>query len=218
MIVGEALADRSTPSALGSHLGMDKQASADVASLFTSAAATTSVITGTAWVFFILAGIAVATAFQQLYERIFEPEDRGARDMPRKLIWLAVFVGSSFGAGVAWPGLRGAGGPVLLGVIVLVALTGFWWFTMWFVLAGRIGQDTVRWRAPARRAAAGVRGRWRRLTIPRRSGGGGRCLMRLLPVRRRHGWMRGAPGRGTRAAGSGTGSGPSWGRWRRPSR
>ena len=36
------------------------------------------------------------------------------------------------------PGLRGAGGPVLFGVTGLVVLTGFWWFTSWFLLAGRI--------------------------------------------------------------------------------
>ncbi|MGO8890795.1 MAG: hypothetical protein ACLQB1_14050 [Streptosporangiaceae bacterium] len=33
---------------------------------------------------------------------------------------------------------RLAGGPALLAVTGLVALTGFWWFTIWFLLAGRI--------------------------------------------------------------------------------
>ena len=58
--------------------------------------------------------------------------------MLRRLIWLAVLVGGSVLAGWAGPALRGAGGPVLLAVIGLVALTGFWWFTIWFLLAGRI--------------------------------------------------------------------------------
>jgi hypothetical protein len=61
----------------------------------------------------------------------------GSRDI-RRLIWLAVLVGCSALAGWAGPWLRGAGGPVLLGVIGLVVLTGFWWFTIWFLLGGRI--------------------------------------------------------------------------------
>jgi membrane protein len=63
--------------------------------------------------------------------------------MLRRLIWLAVPVGGSVLAGRAGPGLHGAGGPVLLAVTALVALTGFWWFTMWFLLAGRIPWRTL---------------------------------------------------------------------------
>ena len=40
--------------------------------LFTSSTATSNAITGTAWVFFILGGIAAASAIQELYERAFE--------------------------------------------------------------------------------------------------------------------------------------------------
>jgi len=143
LIIANALAGRSAASGLARHLGLDKQAAADVGALFTSSAATSSAITGTAWVFFILGGIAAATAIQGLYESAFEMEGRGARDMPRRLVWLAVLVGCSVLAGWAGPGLRGAGGPVLLAVIGLVVLTGFWWFTIWFLLTGRISWRDV---------------------------------------------------------------------------
>ena len=138
LIVANALAGRSAASGLARHLGLNQQAAADVGGLFTSSAATSSAVTGTAWVFFILGGIAAATAIQELYEAAFELDGRGARDMLRRLIWLAVLVGCSVLAGWAGPALRGAGGPVLLAVIGLVVLTGFWWFTIWFLLAGRI--------------------------------------------------------------------------------
>jgi hypothetical protein len=36
------------------------------------------------------------------------------------------------------PWLRGAGGPVVLAVTGPVVLTGFWWFTSWFLLAGPV--------------------------------------------------------------------------------
>ncbi len=138
LIVANALAGRSAATGLARHLGLNKQAAADVGSLFTSSAATSSAVTGTAWVFFILGGIAAATAIQQLYERAFELDSRGTKDMFRRLIWLTVLVGCSALAGWAGPELRGEGGPVLLGILGLVVLTGFWWFTIWFLLARRI--------------------------------------------------------------------------------
>jgi membrane protein len=138
LIVATALAGRSTTAALARHLGLNKQAAADVGHLFTSSAATSSAITGAAWVFFILGGVATAAAMRELYERAFNLDRRGAKDMVRSVAYLAVLVVCSWLAGLAGPGLRDAGGPALLAVIGLVALTGFWWFTMWFLLAGRI--------------------------------------------------------------------------------
>ena len=124
--------------ALARHLGLNQQASADVARLFTSSSATSGAITGTAWLWFILGGVAAATAIQQLYERAFDVDSRGMRDMPRRLIWLAVLVGFSALVGWVGPSLHDAGGPVLLGVIGLTVSTAFWWFTQWFLLGGRI--------------------------------------------------------------------------------
>ncbi len=142
MIVVNALAGRSTASRVALHLGLNKQAAADVGGLFTSSATTASDITGLAWVFFILGGISAATAIQELYERAFELEGRGARDMHRRLIWLAVLVGFLLAGGWVGSELRGTGGPVLLAVLGLVVFTICWWCTMWFLLAGRIS-----WRA-----------------------------------------------------------------------
>ncbi len=138
VIVANALAGQSAANTLARHLGLNQEASADVARLFTSSSATSSAITGTAWLWFLLGGVAAATAIQQLYERAFDVDSRGMRDMPRRLIWLAVLV--AFSALVGWvgPSLHKAGGPVLLGVIGLTVSTAFWWFTQWFLLGGRI--------------------------------------------------------------------------------
>jgi membrane protein len=138
LIIANALAGRSAVNGLARHLGLNKQAAADVGQLFTSATATSSAITGTAWLFFILGGVAAATAVQGLYERAFDLEARGMKDMIRRLIWLAVLVGCSVFAGWAGPALHHQGGPVLLAVIALAALTGFWWFSLWLLLGGRI--------------------------------------------------------------------------------
>ena len=87
--------------------------------------------------FFILGGVAVAGALQGLYQRIFELDHRATRDMPRQLIWLALWWGWLLAGGWVGPWVR-ARGPVVLGIVGLVVFTGFWWFTMWFLLAGRI--------------------------------------------------------------------------------
>ncbi len=138
LIVANALAGRSTVNTLARRLGLNQQAAADVSRLFTSPTATSSAITGTAWLFFILGGIAAACAVQELYERAFELDGRGMRDVLRRLIWLAILVGWSVLVGWAAPSVHAAGGPVLLAILALAALTAFWWFTMWFLLAARI--------------------------------------------------------------------------------
>jgi membrane protein len=139
LIVANALAGRSTTASLARHAGLNRQAAADVGHLFAPAATTSNVVTGTASVvFFVLGGIAAATALQQLYERIFDLDSRGMKDIGRRLIWLALLIGAAVLGGWAGPGLRHAAGPVLLGLAALAAATAFWWLTIWILVAGRI--------------------------------------------------------------------------------
>jgi membrane protein len=137
LIIVSALGGRSSVHELGRRLGLNHQAASDLGHLFASSAATSRAVTGAAWVFFILSGIAAAGALQGLYQRIFGLDHRVTRDMPRTLIWLAVWVGWLFAGGWVGPWVR-ARGPVLFAVVGLVLFTGFWWFTMWLLLAGRI--------------------------------------------------------------------------------
>lgn len=137
MLVAAALAGRSAVSALTVRLGLNQQAAADVGHLFTSSSATSNAVTGLSWVFFILAGIAAATAVQQLYQRVFGLDSRGARDRLRAVLWLALVAGwIALGTAVA-PGFR-ASAPVLWWIVNIPAFIGFWWFAMWFLLAGRV--------------------------------------------------------------------------------
>jgi len=141
LLVMAALAGRSIVPELSWRLGLSRPAAADLGHLFTSASATSAAVTGLSWVFFILAGIAAATAVQQLYQRVFDQHPRGVRDKLRALIWLALTVGWILVAGWIGPGLRD-NAPVLYWIVNIPAYIGFWWFTMWFLLAGR-----VSWRS-----------------------------------------------------------------------
>src|SRR5207248_6708784 len=119
--------------------GLDGEAAADVGHLFASSAATASAVVGTAsMVFFVFGGIAAAAALQDIYERAFELPHRRVKDILHLLAWLAVLIGTSLLTGWAAPGLRRAGGPVLLGVAGLAWSMGFWWLTMRILLARRL--------------------------------------------------------------------------------
>jgi membrane protein len=141
LIVASALAGRQVVTTLARDTGLNSTAAADVGHLFASSAATASAVVGTAsMVFFVLGGIAAATALQQIYERAFDVPHQGMKDIPRRLAWLAVLIGASLLGGWARPGLRHAGGPVLLAAVGLVVSTGFWWLTMRILLPGRIAR------------------------------------------------------------------------------
>jgi membrane protein len=142
LLITVALAGRSIVPALSWRLGLNRQAAADLGHLFTSGSATTAAVTGLSWVFFILAGTAAATAVQQLYQRVFDQPSRGIRDKLRAVIWLALVVGWILASGWIGPRLR-ADEPVLYWIINIPAYIGFWWFTMWFLLAGRVSWRTL---------------------------------------------------------------------------
>lgn len=143
LIVVSALAGRPVVNVLTRYAGLTGQAAADTDHLFASSAATASAVVGTAsMVFFVLGGLAAATALQQIYERAFDLPHRMIRDIPHRLAWLGVLIGTSLLTGRAGPGLRHAGGPALLAAAGLVWSIGFWWLTMRILLARR-----VSWRA-----------------------------------------------------------------------
>ena len=143
LVVVSALAGRPVVKTLFRNTGLNGQATADVAHLFASPAATASAVVGTAsMVFFVFGGIAAATALQEIYERAFDLPHRAMTGVPYRLAWLAVLIGTSLLTGWAGPWLRHVGGPALLAAVGLVWVTGFWWLTMRTLLAGRIS-----WRA-----------------------------------------------------------------------
>jgi membrane protein len=138
MIVASALVGRSVVRTLARHVGLNTQASTAVGRLFASSAATSHAVSGTASAIVVVFGaIAAVTALQELYERMFGLDRRGFKDIPRRLAWLSAFLGVSGLAGWASPHLHRVGGPILLGLTGLVFFVGFFWFTMWLLLAGR---------------------------------------------------------------------------------
>lgn len=139
VIVLEAMLGKSATTRTIQRFGLNHDAATAVSQIFTSPAATSSTISGTSYLWFVLGGLAGATAVQELYEVAYELPGRGWKDVPRRLVWLACAVGSVLIANRIGPWLHDAGGPVLLLVAALVALAGFWWFSIWLLLGGRRG-------------------------------------------------------------------------------
>jgi len=137
LLATAGLAGVSAESTMAQRLGLNQQAAADFSHLFTSTGATSAPVTGISFALLVLFGLAGISVVQELYLRAFGLDPRGIRDLPRKLISLGLTVGWLFLSGLVGPSVR-AGGPVLYGIVILVVFTGFWWFSMWFMLAGRI--------------------------------------------------------------------------------
>jgi membrane protein len=137
LLATAGLAGVSAERSLSRRLGLNQQAAADFSHLFASSGATSAPVTGITFALLVLFGLAGISVVQELYLRAFGLDPRGVRDLPRKLIFLGLIVGWLFLSGLVDPSVR-AGGPVLYGIFILVAFTGFWWFSMRFLLAGRI--------------------------------------------------------------------------------
>jgi membrane protein len=138
LIVVAALAGKSSATAIGRRMGLNKEATAAFGHLFESPSATQAAVVGsTSMVFFVLGGIAIASTLQALYERVFDVPHRGMKGLPLLLIWLAVTLGLIFLGGGVGPAIRHAG-PAVFATLGLIYFTGYWWFTLWLLLAGRV--------------------------------------------------------------------------------
>ena len=139
MIIATALAGRSATTTLTLRLGLNQQAATDVGHLFAPASETSAAITGASWVFFILGGLAAASSIQALYRKVFQVRP-GKWDKLLALAWLALAAGwVDLGTTAVHAFYDSA--PVLWWIINIAAFIGFWWLTMWLLLAGR-----VHWR------------------------------------------------------------------------
>jgi membrane protein len=88
---------------------------------------------------FTFAGvIAVVASLEVLYERVFDQEHRGWRDLPRYFAWAGIALGALIiEGGISGPERRAAG-PVVQALLRFVVAAIFFWWTMHFLLAGRV--------------------------------------------------------------------------------
>jgi membrane protein len=138
IIVLSSIANQRVDDDVSRHIGLDSHGAAIVRTLFRTSpthdagAIVPAVLIG-------LAGtIAAVQILQEVYERIFGLDRRGWRDLWRFIVWVTVLLAALAGEGVVRGPLRSAGGPVLQAIVSFAVLTGFFAWTMHFLLGGRL--------------------------------------------------------------------------------
>ncbi len=93
---------------------------------------------------FLTAGmLAVASSLQQIYEKAFGQDHRGFRDLGRLSAWIAVLCVAVVAEGVAErPVSAVAAGGWLAPLVTVAIMTPFFWWTMHFLLDGRVARRT----------------------------------------------------------------------------
>jgi membrane protein len=141
IILLSALANHRVDADLSRHIGLDQQGALIVSGLFRSPAAHSVSGIVTALVFAAAGTMAVAGSLQVVYERVFGQPHRGWKDVPRFAVWPAVLFGVLVAESVISRPVRAATGPVGQGIVTYAGVAAFFWWTMRFLLAGR-----VHWR------------------------------------------------------------------------
>jgi membrane protein len=143
-IVAAALTNQSVVYGLVRRLGLDHQAAQDVGRLFEPAHSTTASLSGAAYVLFILGGIAAVAAVQDLYEKAFDLEPKGLKNLPRQLASLILIGGTMvLVTRVTAPPVYHLGGVALAAIVGMVLYSMFWILFLWLLLAGRVSWSII---------------------------------------------------------------------------
>jgi len=141
VIVLSAFASQRIDDDISLRMGLDRQAAGIVDHLFTSAPASLNAATVTSLIFVTAGLLAVTSSLQQIYLKVFHQAHRGPRDLFRLLAWIVVLCLAVAIDSVAERPVSSAAGGWLAPLVTVAVVTPFLWWTMHFLLAGR-----VRWR------------------------------------------------------------------------
>ena len=145
VILLSSLANHRIDTDLSRHIGLNHEGSLIVGHLFRSSPAHSATALVIALIFTFAGTMAVANSLQVIYERVFSPRHRGWRDMLRFATWAGVMFGFLVADSVISDAVHTVAGPVGQGLVTYVGVTAFFWWTMYFLLAGRVpGRRLVR--------------------------------------------------------------------------
>jgi membrane protein len=138
IILLSSLANERIDDDLSRHIGLNAKGATIIEGLFrkTPTHSAAPVVLG---VIIGFAGtMAVAGSLQVLYERVFDQEHRGWRDLPRFVVWTVALFGVLISEGAFDGPVRRGAGVIVRDVVSFTALTLFFVWTMHFLLAGRV--------------------------------------------------------------------------------
>jgi membrane protein len=143
VILLSAFASQRVDDDISLRLGLDRRAAGIVDHLFTSSPATLNAATATSLIFLIAGMLAVASSLQQIYEKVFRQDHRGIRDLGRLLTWIVVLCGAMVAESLGERPVSAAAGGWLAPLVTVAIMTPFFWWTMHFLLAGRVAWRTL---------------------------------------------------------------------------
>jgi membrane protein len=139
LILLSAFASERVDDDISLRLGLDRRASGIVTHLLTPSPASLNVATATSLLFVTAGSLAVAGSLQQVYEKVFHQGHRGLRGLYRLPVWIAVLILVVVLESVAGRPVRDVpGGAGLVELVTFAIWTPFFWWTMHFLLAGRV--------------------------------------------------------------------------------
>jgi len=144
LAVVDAATGRNTQQTITDRLGLNPQASKDVDALISAGHQTVSALSVLGAIVLVLFAIGIPGVLQAWYEKVYHQQAPygGLRQFTRKLIWLAAFLAYIWLEALTGQQTGPAGGRLLTFVCEFAIAVLFWWWTVRFLLDGRIS-----WRA-----------------------------------------------------------------------
>jgi hypothetical protein len=152
-----SLANERIDDDLSRHIGLNSPGADIVRGLFRNTPTHDVLAIATGLLFAFAGVIAVVSSLHVLYERVFDLEHRGWRDLPRYLAYVAILLGVLVAEGSITGPERRAAGPVTQAILSFVVVAIFFAWTMHFLLDRRgamAARDSARPRHRASLARA----------------------------------------------------------------
>jgi membrane protein len=138
IILLSSLANHRIDTDLSRHIGLNRRGALIVSQLFRSSPTHSAAPIVTALILAAAGTMAVASSLQVIYERVFGQQHRGWRDVLRFVTWVGVLFGVLVTETVISGPVRAGGGPLAQGLVTYAGTAAFFWWTMHFLLAGRV--------------------------------------------------------------------------------
>lgn len=170
IIVLSAYASYRIQEDIAQHLGLSHQGSKIVEGLFHASITSCNLAILVSLLLSFAGTIAVARSVQVIYEQAFEqPHATGMSGLLRSLVWMIATGGIAIGDSAIGKAVRDDAGPVLMGLLEFVGFTLFFWWSIHFLLDGRVSWRRTRPAAIASAVCWSAWGPLRRSTSPRLS-------------------------------------------------
>ena len=145
VILLSSLANHRIDTDLSRHIGLNGQGALIVSHLFRTSPAHSAPALVAALILAVLGTMSVAGSLQVTYEKVFGQRHRGWKDVLRFATWAGVMFGFLVADSVISDAVHAVAGPVGQGLITYVGVAAFFWWTMYFLLAGRVsGRRLIR--------------------------------------------------------------------------